>query len=73
MSFNSDPSKQAQEVIFSQKIKRSSVNFPVLIFNNNQVLQTPYQKFGEHLRYIANKVNPLGYYVNFKNVYWDDH
>ena len=57
MSFNSDPSKQAQEVIFSQKIKRSSVNFPVLIFNNNQVLQTPYQKFGEHLRYIANKVN----------------
>ena len=25
MSFNSDPSKQAQEVIFSQKIKRSSV------------------------------------------------
>ena len=41
---------------------------PVLIFNNNQVIQTPYQKhlglildeklsFGEHLMNIANKVN----------------
>ena len=40
----------------------------MLIFNNNQVIQSPYQKqlglfldeklnFGEHLRYIANKVN----------------
>ena len=44
----------------------------MLIFNNNQVIQSPYQKqlglfldeklnFGEHLRYIANKVNtPIG-------------
>ena len=70
MSFNPDPSKQAQEVIFSRKIKKPS--HPVLIFSNNQVIQTPNEKhlglffheeldFGEHLRYIANKVNkPIG-------------
>ena len=66
MNFNPDPSKQTQEVIFSRKIKKPS--HPVLIFSNNQVIQTPYQKhlgllldeklnFGKHLRYIANKVN----------------
>ena len=66
MSFNPDPSKQAQEVILSRKIKKPS--HPDLIFNNNKVIQTPYQKhldmflddklnFGEHLKYIANKVN----------------
>ena len=66
MSFNPDPSKQAQEVIFSRKIKKPS--HPDLIFNNNKVIQTPYQKhlgmflgdklnFGEHLKCIANKVN----------------
>ena len=70
MSFNPDPSKQSQEVIFSRKIKKPS--HPVLILNNKHVMQTPYQKhlgltldeksnFGEHLRYIANKVNtPIG-------------
>ena len=61
MSFNPNPSKQAQ-VIFSHKIKKQS--HPVLIFNNNQVVQkTPRFvlrqeiKFGEHLMYIANKIN----------------
>ena len=64
-SFNPDPSKQAQEVIFSCKIKKPS--HPVLIFNKSQVIHTPYQKhlgllldeklnFGEHLSYIASKV-----------------
>ena len=64
MKFNPDPSKQAQEVIFSHKIKKPSHS--VLISNNSHVIQTPYQKhlglildeklnFGEHLRYIANK------------------
>ena len=64
MNFNPDPSKQAQEVIFSHKIKKPSHS--VLISNNSHVIQTPYQKhlglildeklnFGEHLRYIANK------------------
>ena len=59
MNFNPDPFKQAQEVIFSRKIKRP--NHPVLIFNKIPVNQTPYQKhlgmflddelnFGEHLK-----------------------
>ena len=80
MSFNPDASKQAQEVIFSGKIKKPS--HPVLIFNTNQVTQTSYQKhlgffldgklnFGEHLRYIANKINTsIG--LLRKLVYGDD-
>ena len=66
MNFNPHPSMQAREVIFSGKIKKPSHS--VLIFNNNQVIQTPYQKhlglfldeklnFGEDLRYIDNKAN----------------
>ena len=35
MGFNPDPSKYAQEVIFSPKIKKQ--NHPVLIFNENQI------------------------------------
>ena len=42
MNFNSDPSKQAQEVLFSSKIK--SPNHPCLHFSNNPVNQTPFQK-----------------------------
>ena len=75
MSFNPD-----QEVIFSCKIKRPS--HPVLIFKNNQVIQSRYQKhlalfsdkklnIGEHSRYIPNKVNTST--GNFKNIYRDDH
>ena len=63
ISFNPDPPKQAQEVIFSRKIKKLSC--PVLIFNNTQIIQTQYQKdlgfffdeklnFVDDLRYIAN-------------------
>ena len=66
MSFNPDPLKKAQEVSFSRKIKKP--NHPVLILRYYHIIQTPYQKhfglildeklnFGEHLRYIANKVN----------------
>ena len=40
--FNPDPSKQAQEVIFSRKIKK--LPHPSLVFNNNNVLQTSFQK-----------------------------
>ena len=71
MNFNPDPSKEAQEVTFSLKIKKPS--HPVLILNNNHVIQTPYQKdiglildeklnFGEHLRYIllTKSIHPLG-------------
>ena len=38
MSFNADPNKQAQEVIFSRKIQKSSQSS--LIFNNNIVTVT---------------------------------
>ena len=66
MSFNPDPSKRTPEVIFCRQIKKLS--HPVLTFNNNRVIQTPYQKhlclildeklnFGEDLIYIANRVN----------------
>ena len=43
MSFNPDPSKQAQAVIFSCKLKRST--HPPLVFNSNNVSQTFSQKY----------------------------
>ena len=42
MSFNPDPNKQAQEVIFSRKLKK--VCHPPLCFNNNNVSQASSQK-----------------------------
>ena len=57
----------------------------VLIFNNNQVTETPNQqhlglfldeklKFGEHLSILLTKsIHPLRYYINFRNVYRNDH
>ena len=41
ISFNPVPSKQAQEAIFSDKIKKP--NHPVSIFSNNLVNQTLFQ------------------------------
>ena len=76
MSFNSDPSNQAQKNHFSHKIRKP--NQSILIFNNNQVIQTPNQKhlvmflddrlnIGEYLMYITNKVNKSNWlYVNFR-------
>ena len=66
MSFNPDPLKQAQEVIFSRKI--TNTNHPTLIFNNNPIHQVALQKhlgmfldfklnFEEHLKTIINKIN----------------
>ena len=66
MSFNPDPSKQAQEIIFSRKTKK--ISHPSLRFNNSIFSQTPYQKhlgifldarltFEEHLKVITTKVN----------------
>ena len=53
MSFNLDPSNQTQKAIFSCKIKKPS--HPVLIFNNNQVTKTSYQKhFG---LFLSEKIN----------------
>ena len=59
MSFNPDPSKQAQEVIFSGKIQKTC--HPSIYFNNKSVKQVPSQKhlglildnksnFQEHLK-----------------------
>ena len=66
MSFNPDPSKQAQEVIFSGKLQKST--HPTLCFNNNTVTQSVTQNhlemlldtkldFQGHLKSILNKVN----------------
>ena len=65
MSFNPDPNKQAQEVLFLAKIQKSSQ--PSLIFNNNIVTQSISQEhlglfldthldFQEHLNSIFSKV-----------------
>ena len=59
MSFNPDPTKQAQELIFSRKVQ--TTNPPPLFFNENIVLKTTLQKhvglfldsklnFSEHLK-----------------------
>ena len=42
MSFNPDPRKQAQEIIFSRKTKK--ISHPSFCFDNDIVSQTPYQK-----------------------------
>ena len=66
MSFNPDPTKQAQEVIFSRKKKK--VKHPDIFFNNSSVVQSQSQKnlgmfldtkldFSEHFRNMLNKVN----------------
>ena len=66
MSFNPDPSKQAQEIIFSRKTKK--ICHPLLHFNKSIVLQFPYQKqlsiflgaqstFEEHLKVTITKVS----------------
>ena len=66
MSFNPDPSKPAQEVIFSRKLK--TVPHPSITFNNNPLSLCPAQKhlglvldlklmFNEHINHILSKVN----------------
>ena len=42
MNFNSDPTKQAQEVIFSRKAKE--ISHPTLVFNNASVSTSSSQK-----------------------------
>ena len=66
MSFNPNPNKQAQEVIFSRKLQKS--DRPPLVFNNNIVIQSITQKhlemcletkldFQEHIKNIFSKTN----------------
>ena len=53
MNFNPDPSKQAQEVIFSRKFQKTNHN--QVYFNHNSVKQVPSQK---HLgMYLDTKLN----------------
>ena len=66
MSFNPDPNKQVQEVVFSRKVQITC--HPSIYFNNKSFKQVPSQKnlglilgsklnFQEHLKNILNKVN----------------
>ena len=66
MTLNLDPNKQAQEVIFTRKIRKTA--HPPLTFNNNSVKQVQFQKhlrvyldsrldFREHLQNMFNKID----------------
>ena len=77
MSFNPDPLKQAQEVIFSRKMTKT--NHPTLVFNENPVHQVALHKhlgmyldcklnFEEHLKTIINKIiKTIGLLRKFQN------
>ena len=77
MGFKPDPSKQAQEVIFSRKLQKST--HPTLSVNNNTVTQLVTQKhlgmlldtkldFQGHLKSVLNKVNKtIGLLRKFHN------
>ena len=76
MSFNPDPTKQAQELIFSRKVQ--TTNHPPLFFNENVVPKTTLQKhlgmfldsklnFSERLKTIFQKTNKTaGLLINSK-------
>ena len=78
MSFNPDPSKQAQEVIFSLKSKRPT--HPPIVFKNNNVSRTFSQKhlgvmldfkltFQNHVITVLAKVTkPVGLLENLRNL-----
>ena len=66
MSFNPDPSKQAQEVIFSRKLQK--ISHPSIYFNSNPIEQVSSKKhlgmildaklnFQEHMKNLLIKVN----------------
>ena len=56
MSFNLDPIKQAQEVIFSWKSK--AISHPPLVFSNNNVIILDTRlSFEKHLETVLCKIN----------------
>ena len=62
VTINPDPNKQAQEVIFSRKIKKTS--HPPLNFNNDSVKQVQFQKhFGVYLD------GKLGFCEHLRNMF----
>ena len=78
MRFNPDPNKQAQEVIFSRKLKK--VCHPPLRFANNNVSKASSQKhlgltldnrltLDEHLTNVSNKIsNTIGLLQKLQNI-----
>ena len=78
MSFNPDPSKQAQEIIFSRKKMKSS--HPSVYFNNIPVSSTSVHKhtgmllddklrYGHHLKFALNKVKKtIGLLSKFQQI-----
>ena len=66
MSFNPDPSKEDQEVIFSHKLQK--ISHPSIYFNNNPIEQVSSQEhlgmildtkfnFQEHIKKLLTKIN----------------
>ena len=77
MSFNPDPSKQAQEIIFSRKKMKSS--HPSVFFNNIPVSSTSVYKhlgmllddelgYEHHLKFVLKLRRQKPYFVNFNKV-----
>ena len=78
MSFNRNPNKQGQEVIFSRKLNKDY--HPPLAFNNNKVPENDSQKhlgvildnglyFANHTKMVLNKVNKtVGLLRKFHNI-----
>ena len=78
INFNPDPTKQAQEVIFSRKTKK--LPHPPLVFNNTNVTQSIYQKhlgiildskltFENHINMVTTKINKtIGLLRKLKNL-----
>ena len=83
MRFNPDPTKQAEEVIFSRKTTKKIC--PKIFFNNIPVSKADYQKhlglhlysklsFDIHIKTILSSVNRTkAYYKNFNKYYLDFH
>ena len=61
MSFNLDPLKQAQEVLFSNKVTKK--NYPNIIFNGNTVQKSAYQK---HLGLILDEILTFNDHITSK-------
>ena len=82
MSFNPDPNKQAQEVIFSRKTKK--INHPPLTFSKSTVSQSTSQKhlgvildaslsYEEHLITVESKTNKtIGLLRKLQNTLYQD-
>ena len=78
LNFNPDPTKQAQEVIFSRKTKKQP--HPPLVFNNTNVTQAIYQKhlgiildskltFENHINMVTTKINKtIAFLCELKNL-----